>query len=55
MELHLAHISGHLWEFPIIRGTLHWGPSNKDPTNWGTILGSPIFGNPPIAAEWCRV
>ena len=22
------------------------GPDNKDPTIWGTILGSPIFGNP---------
>ena len=21
------------------------GPYNKDPTIWGTILGSPIFGN----------
>ena len=27
------------------RGTLFWGPSNKDPTISGTILGSPIFGN----------
>ena len=27
------------------RGTLFWGPSNKDPTIWGTMLGSPIFGN----------
>ena len=25
--------------------TLFWGPYNKDPTIWGTILGSPIFGN----------
>ena len=32
-----------IWEFPKIRGTLFWGPYNKDP---GTILGSPIFGNP---------
>ena len=30
-----------MWEFPKIRGTLFWGPYNKDPT----ILGSPIFGN----------
>ena len=36
------------WEFPKIRGTLFWGPYNKDPTIWGTILGSPIFGNPHI-------
>ena len=28
------------WEFPKIRGTIFWGPYNKDP-----ILGSPIFGN----------
>ena len=28
------------------KGTLNWGPYNKDPTIWGTILGSPIFGNP---------
>ena len=27
-------------------GTLFWGPYNEDPTIWGTILGSPIFGNP---------
>ena len=26
-------------------GTLFWGLYNKDPTIWGTILGSPIFGN----------
>ena len=31
----------HIWEFPKIRGTLFWGPHNKDPT----ILGPPIFGN----------
>ena len=31
------------------QGTLFWGPYNKDPTIWGTILGSPIFGNPQIA------
>ena len=27
------------------RGTLFGGPYNKDPTIYGTILGSPIFGN----------
>ena len=32
---------------------LLWGPYNKDPTSWGTILGSPIFGSPPIS--WFRV
>ena len=25
---------------------LFWSPYNKDPTIWGPILGSPIFGNP---------
>ena len=29
-----------------IRGNLVWGPYNKDPTIWGTMLESPIFGNP---------
>ena len=33
-------------KFPKIRGTLFWGPYNKDPTIQGTVLGSPIFGNP---------
>ena len=28
-----------------MRGILFWGPYNKDPTIWGTIYGSPIFGN----------
>ena len=32
-----------LWEFPTIRGTLLWGPYNKDPTIQGNILA--IFGN----------
>ena len=34
-----------IWEFPKIRGTVFWGHYNKD-TIKGTILGSPIFGNP---------
>ena len=25
--------------------TLFWGPYNKNLTIWGTIFGSPIFGN----------
>ena len=33
-----------------IRGTLHWGPYNKDPTIEGTILGCLIFGNFHIGA-----
>ena len=36
-----AYVNGG---FPQIRGTLFWGPYNKDPI-WGVILGSPIFGN----------
>ena len=39
---------GPIWEFPKIRGTL--GPYHKDPTIWGTILGTPIFGNSHIGA-----
>ena len=27
------------------------GPYNKDPTIWGTMLGSPIFGNPHLCWE----
>ena len=34
-----------IWGFPTIRGTLFWGPYNKDPTISGIRLGSPIFGN----------
>ena len=34
-----------IWEFPKIRGTLFWGPCNKDRPILGTTLGSPIFGN----------
>ena len=30
------------WESPKIRGTLFWGPYNKDPP---ILLGPPIFGN----------
>ena len=37
-----------LWEFPKAGGTLCWGSYNKDPAIEGAILGSPIFGKPPI-------
>ena len=33
-------------EFPKIKGTLFWGPYNKDHTIWGTRLGSPISETP---------
>ena len=28
----LEYCTTHIWEFPKIRGTLFWGPYNKDPT-----------------------
>ena len=43
-----------VWEFPKIRGTLFGGPYNKDPSIWGTILGSPIFGNCHIQLDRIR-
>ena len=33
------------------RGTLFGGPYNKDLTFWGTILGSPSFGNSHIQTD----
>ena len=33
------------------RGTLFWGPYNKDPSILGTILGPPIFGTPQTDPE----
>ena len=42
----LSDLTKTMWEFPKIMGTLFGGPYNKDPTIWGTILGSPILGNP---------
>ena len=41
-----------IWDFPKTRGTLFWGPYNKDPTIKGTILGSLIFGNPHCASRY---
>ena len=38
-----------MWEFPKVTGLLFSGPYNKDPASWGTILGSPIFGNPHVS------
>ena len=32
-------------------GTFFRGPDDKDPTIWGTILGSPIFGNSHLHTE----
>ena len=54
-NLSLASLLGLLqnliWEFPKIGGTLVWGPYNKDPTIWGTILGPPIFGKSHIGVH----
>ena len=33
------------------KGTLNWGPYHKDPTIWGTIFGTPIFGSPQVAPK----
>ena len=29
---HLENLMNTIWKFPKIRGTLLWGPYNKDPT-----------------------
>ena len=51
--------TSYKWEFPKIRGPYLGAPYNKDPTMSGTILGSPIIGNPQVSAgfwsEGCRV
>ena len=49
----VVHVVGPSSEAPNVigdtgarkRGTLFWGPYNKDPTIQDAILGSPIFGN----------
>ena len=44
-----------MWEFPKIRGTVFWDPENKDPTIWGSVIGSPIFGNPHVIVPTLHV
>ena len=44
----LPQSSEAIREFPKIRGTLSWGPYNKDPTISGTIFGVPYFRKLPI-------
>ena len=44
----------NIWAFPTIRGTLFWGPSNRDPTICGTIVGSPNFRKPPSSYSESR-
>ena len=39
-----------MWDFPKIRGTLFWGPYNKDPTKCyylGCYIRGPYFRKPP--------
>ena len=36
------------WGFPKIKGTILGIPQNKDYNIWGSILGSPDFGNVPL-------
>ena len=38
----IPYLSGR---FPKLGVPLLGGPYDKDPANWGTISGSPIFGN----------
>ena len=45
---HSSSFLGFIWEFSKIRGTLSWGPYNKDPTIEGTKLGSPMCSETPI-------
>ena len=37
------------------RGTSFWGPYKKDPTIWGIILGSPVFGNSLMVGTQARM
>ena len=46
LELLRTSSAYHTWDFPKIRVPLLGGPYNKDPTNWGIILGSPISETP---------
>ena len=44
---------GTFWDFPKLRGTLFWGPYNKDPTIQGSIFWGPLFsGNPPYVRDF---
>ena len=45
-------IQGSIWEFAKIRGTLFWGPYNKDLTISGTILRSPILRSPHLGVNY---
>ena len=40
-----------IWDFPKIRVPYFGVLISKDPTIAGTILGSPIFGNPHLPAD----
>ena len=47
---YLGLLGAPIWEFPKNRDTLVWVPYIKDPTIWGAIFGSPIFGNSHLGA-----
>ena len=49
LPVRMFGIERPMWEFPKIRirGTLFWGPYNKDPTILGTTLGS-LFSETPM-------
>ena len=51
---HSCFAEASLWDFPKVRGTLFWGPYNKDPTILGYYIRVP-FGNPLIALKRFRV
>ena len=58
-QLHSVDSVQDKWEFPKIRGTLFGVESlvkknDEDPTIQGTMLGSPIFGNPQMSEYVCR-
>ena len=41
-----------IWEFPKIRGTLFWGPYNKDPTTYlGYYIRVPYFRKLPFGVR----
>ena len=50
-------MSTYIWGIPKIRGTPFGGPYNKDKSNLGSILGSPLFWETTILidpAPWIR-
>ena len=53
MRVHAAHLEPDPWKvgkgkFPKIRGTVIWGPYDKDPYYLGYYIRVPYFRNPPM-------